>query len=367
MTAFKTLLRSLILVSVVLTIVLFGYVLVADFVTYRRQAAAPLKFVADFPQAEAFDMPEKLELNVASTLHYRDWRNEQLPENAVLLRAVGDVAPVRVADMQLRKKGMAYAFSGVGDIFAQDDLTLINLETPVIEECPVSNDGMVFCALPAFVGAMRDAGIEFVGLANNHSGNYGEKGMEETLRHLEEGGLLPITDNGLVFATVKGTVFGVLAVNGVTNKGIDRSVVQGLLERAREQADVVVVYVHWGAEYTVEPKVAAGVATDDPKEIGRWMIDEGADLIIGAHPHVVQGVEKYNDGFIAYSHGNFIFDQEWSRETKEGVIGNYVFREKKLVDVYFTPVVIEDWVRPRFADEAESERILSRMRNASGL
>jgi poly-gamma-glutamate synthesis protein (capsule biosynthesis protein) len=125
------------------------------------------------------------------------------------------------------------------------------------------------------------------------------------------------------------------------------------------------VAVNWGKEYSSDPYQAPGIANDDPRVIGRALIDAGADVIVGNHPHWVQGVELYHQGFIAYAHGNFIFDQEWSRETKEGVIGAYTFHNKKLSGVSFIPVIIENYGQPRLASETESAVILERMRSSS--
>jgi poly-gamma-glutamate capsule biosynthesis protein CapA/YwtB (metallophosphatase superfamily) len=94
-------------------------------------------------------------------------------------------------------------------------------------------------------------------------------------------------------------------------------------------------------------------------------IDAGADLIIGNHPHWVQGVEFYKGKCITYAHGNFIFDQMWSQETREGVLGKYVFNADGLVDVQFYPIIIDDYAQARFADAVEADMILQRMKASS--
>lgn len=292
--------------------------------------------------------------------------NEIRSKERVLLRVTGDVAPVRAADLQLRKKGVAYGFSGKGikGLLGESDITLINLETPLIENCPSRNDGMVFCGMPEFSGEMKIAGIDIVGLANNHSQNYGQKGLEDTIKYIEDDGMDALSFYDTHIEEVKETRFGFIALNAVGAR-IDRSKVEGLINNLRDKVDVIVVTMHWGREYSLMPLNAPGVAPDNPVELGRWLVDVGVDLIVGHHPHVVQGIELYKEKLIVYSHGNFMFDQEWSKETKQGVVGSYVFENGLLVDAYFTPIIIEDWVRPRIADAAESQDVLDRMIQSS--
>lgn len=289
------------------------------------------------------------------------------PNNtAITIRFTGDVAPVRAADATLRSRGMAYAFSGKGieSLLADSDLTVVNLETPLVSDCPVRRDGMTFCGMPSFASAMKQVGIDVVTLANNHTLNYGLAGLKETRQHLDKENLVSAGFNEVVLQEIKGVRFAIIPVNGVGER-IDRERVRQLLTDAQKEADVVLVSIHWGAEYLVVPKAAGGVAPDDPQELGRFLVDHGADLVVGAHPHVVQGVEIYKDTLIVYSLGNFIFDQEWSKETKEGVVGSFVFDGKVLTDAYMTPVIIENFVKPRVTTEQESVRILSRMLQSS--
>lgn len=111
---------------------------------------------------------------------------------------------------------------------------------------------------------------------------------------------------------------------------------------------------HWGAEYVSVPQSAEGIAPDDPVEIAHLAVDAGADFIIGNHPHWVQAVELYRGKLIVYAHGNYIFDQMWSYETRVGVIGLYTFYDDKLVRVEFIPTIIEDYAQPRLLSAGEA-------------
>jgi poly-gamma-glutamate synthesis protein (capsule biosynthesis protein) len=99
-------------------------------------------------------------------------------------------------------------------------------------------------------------------------------------------------------------------------------------------------------EYVGVPQPAPGIADDDPIELAHAAIDAGADFIIGNHPHWVQGVEIYKGKWITYAHGNFIFDQMWSYETRVGVIGKYTFYDDTLIGVEFIPIRIDNYAQP---------------------
>ncbi len=127
------------------------------------------------------------------------------------------------------------------------------------------------------------------------------------------------------------------------------------------------IAAHWGDEYVLTPRKYGNIAADNPKEIGRLMIEAGADLIIGNHPHTVQGVEIYKAKLITYAHGNFIFDQTWSQETQEGVVGEYTFYEEKLVNAKFHPIFIGPSYIPYFLSKEKSQHITGRMLKSSKL
>lgn len=124
---------------------------------------------------------------------------------------------------------------------------------------------------------------------------------------------------------------------------------------AKENADVVIVSMHAGVEYKNYPN-------DQQKEFAQKVIDSGAELVLGHHPHVVQSNDSYNGGYIIYSMGNLVFDQMWSEETREGVIVKCKFVNSEVEEIEFVPIKIENFSQPRLATEAESVNILERMR-----
>jgi poly-gamma-glutamate synthesis protein (capsule biosynthesis protein) len=115
---------------------------------------------------------------------------------------------------------------------------------------------------------------------------------------------------------------------------------------------------HWGVEYTSVP-------TQEQIDLAHLTVDAGADLVLGNHPHWVQGTETYKNKFIVYGFGNFIFDQMWSQETREGVVGKFLFNSSGLKSVSFYPIIIEDYWQPRFANKEEAAKILNGLKESS--
>ena len=139
---------------------------------------------------------------------------------------------------------------------------------------------------------------------------------------------------------------------------LDASSLQADIARARQVADVVVVLPHWGTEYTATP-------TERQRELAGTAIEAGATLVIGNHPHWAQAVEQLNGAFVAYALGNFVFDQDWSRETQEGVIVEAVFQGSKLAGVNLIPIRIQEMHQPTLASPEEAAEILGRIGEAS--
>jgi poly-gamma-glutamate synthesis protein (capsule biosynthesis protein) len=284
--------------------------------------------------------------------------------NAIKIIATGDVIPGRLSDAKMRVKGVNYPFEETKELLLSGDMTISNLEAPLLGNCLVHTEGMSFCGIQKFAQAMKDNGITVATLENNHIRNHGLSGVAETKTYLSEAGVDYATLEEPFYTTIKGIRFGVIAVNGVGPR-FNKDALRTLIHEVKDNSDVVIVSVHWGREYTHVPDSAPGIAWDDPRDIGHFFIDAGVDLVIGNHPHWVQSVELYNNGYIAYGHGNFIFDQNWSQETMEGVVGAYLFDGARLVDVTYTPIVIRDNTQPTIASGERKEKIIQDMRAAS--
>jgi len=252
-------------------------------------------------------------------------------------------------------------------------VTLINLEAPLTKNCPLQTEGMNFCGDTRHIQGIVFAGVDTVSIANNHFGNHGQAGIDETTSLLEKNNIGWSGFGKLDTKQVKNVKFGFLAFNGISTS-FDRKNIENEIKEAKQKVDVLVVSVHWGDEYVLVPRKYGNTAPDDPMEIGHLIIDSGADLVIGNHPHWVQGVELYKDKLITYAHGNFIFDQTWSKETQEGIVGEYTFYISeqrgqtsvvKLVNVKYHPILVDVSYQPKFLSEKNGQHIIDRMQESS--
>lgn len=289
------------------------------------------------------------------------------PSYIITLIATGDVIPARGANWPAVTGGdFTYNWKKTADFLKKGDITLINLEAPLTKNCPLQTEGMNFCGDARHIKGIIFAGVDTVAIANNHIGNYAQAGINETKALLDANKIGWSGFGRLDIQTVKDVKFGFLAYNGISAT-FNRENIKNEIKEAKEKVDLLVVSAHWGDEYVLTPRKYGDIAPDDPQEIGRLIIDEGADLIIGNHPHTVQGVEIYKGKLITYAHGNFIFDQTWSQETQEGVVGEYLFYEKQLVNAKFHPILVDVSYQPRFLSEQDGKHILSRMLKSSKL
>jgi poly-gamma-glutamate synthesis protein (capsule biosynthesis protein) len=293
------------------------------------------------------------------------------------LIATGDVIPARSVNyMMVTRNDFLYPFRDTATFTRGGDITLINLEAPLLSaNCPVTVEGMSFCGDPRVVAGLHYAGVDVACTANNHIGNYGNAAIQETWQHLSAGGIQHCGLGDVAYRTVRGMRFAFLAYNAVGQR-FDYAVARTEIRAARKHADIVVVSVHWGKEYVPLPGIAPGIADDDPRKIAHWIVDSGANLVVGNHPHHVQGLEFYHGATITYAHGNFVFDQMFTVadcpgdanefcSTREGVVGTYTFYGKTLVAVRFKPVVIYNYAQPRWATGKTATDILAGMERST--
>jgi len=176
---------------------------------------------------------------------------------------------------------------------------------------------MIFCGNSQHIEGLVYVGVDVVSLPNNHAGNYQKTGVEQTVALLKNENIdvMRTVQQNRVIRNIRGVKFAFLGFNdiekldnGVANA--DFNEIRKQIENAREQADVIIVTYYWGIEYRAQP---------DERQIvlGHFTIDQGADIVIGNHPHWIQPIEIYKGKLITYAHGNFIFDQMWSEETKK--------------------------------------------------
>src|SRR5438034_1207701 len=289
------------------------------------------------------------------------------PTQVRTLLVTGDVIPARgVNYYATARHDFLWPFRPTADYTKNADITNINLEAPLFAGCRVDpGPSFTFCGDARFVNGLTLMGADVVNLANNHLSNYGAEGITLTDQLLHQHGMQTSGLGPVAVIDVRGIKFGFIGFNGV-GSAIDKTALKQGIARARQLADIVVVQFHWGKEYERLPKADPGVPTpDDPVVIAHNTIDWGADIVIGNHPHWYQGVEVYHGKLITYAHGNFVFDQMWSEETREGVIGTYTFYGTQLVAASWKAYRIYDYGQPVFMNARDNFTALQTMEAAS--
>ncbi len=274
----------------------------------------------------------------------------------------------------------AHPLRGVAPRLQTADLTIANLECSLSDNTdkPTSPTTFLFTTNTAAAAGLTLAGIDGVSLANNHSMNFGKLGLFDTLDVLDQHGITHFGAGADLAAArrpglfrVKGLTIAFLGYDGISAEEygagpdwagtcpLDRALlVEDIAAAKAAGADLVIPFFHWSEEYVAVP-------SGSMRRVAHLAIDEGAALVVGSHPHWVQGVEWYKGTPILYSLGNFVFDQEWSIETKQGMFTEIVLRGGKPVRVRLVPVLIEDYNRPRILGTAEGLPILQRVYDAT--
>lgn len=290
------------------------------------------------------------------------------------LVAVGDIMLSRGVEQKMIAKGdWKYPFLGTAEMTRKADIAFGNLETTVLPGKAIPSGSFTFRTDPKALAGLEYGGFDVLSLANNHMMNFGLNGLRATIDNLDDAGIshagAGLSDEEIaepVIMEADGMSFGFLAYSyakeqsfhdGGKTYGVAYAKTDDMKRQVaalRQRADVVVVSMHMGNEYEIYPSSAQ-------KGFARAAVDAGADLVIGHHPHVVQTFEKYKEGYIIYSLGNFVFDQMWSEETRLGVVATVTFEGKKIESVEFTPVKIFDYAQPQFFEGAQAEMISERL------
>lgn len=197
--------------------------------------------------------------------------------------------------------GHDYFFQNVKSILEEDDVTFANLEGTFTTSNDRQDKQYAFKGDPDYTEILTDGSVEVVTLANNHSGDYGEQGLADTETALEEAGIDYCIGDTITVKEVNGVKIAFIGI--FVNYGTDDSEKQlrSDIENAKKQgAELIITAFHWGSEKATQPD-------ETQQSLAHTAIDCGADLVVGHHPHVLQGIEKYNGKYIAYSLGNFCF------------------------------------------------------------
>lgn len=278
----------------------------------------------------------------------------------VRLLAVGDIMLDRsVLLTTQRNSDFSYPFSGTDEWFALAHVRLANLEGPFTDSPSVSvkDSSMRFTFSPKFLQPLAKR-VNVVSLANNHTVDFGAKGLAQTKEMLTQAGIAFFGDynnrDGSLSYTIQQDAITISFIGYHALVGQGPASVLTEISRLDATNDIIIVMPHWGQEYQKIPSSAQ-------RQEAHSFIDAGADIIIGSHPHVIQSIERYQDKLIFYSLGNFIFDQYFSRDTLQGL--GVMFEFTKQYDTIGTQATLFPFAlgksRPELANEEERSAILS--------
>lgn len=194
-----------------------------------------------------------------------------------------------------------YFFENVKSVFEEDDLTIVNFEGTLTDSTTREDKQFAFKADKSYAEILTDGFVEAANLANNHSKDYGEQSYSDTMDALDEAGITNFGYDRVAIKKVKGIKVGLVGTYVLADGlGVKDSMEKNIQDLKDEGAQVIIASFHWGEEKAEYPN-------DVQVELAHAAIDAGADLVLGHHPHVLQGIEQYKGKNIVYSLGNFCF------------------------------------------------------------
>lgn len=288
--------------------------------------------------------------------------------------AVGDLMTDRNVGEAILRNGALSILAKVRDLTRAADVSFANLECPLSTVGPHAPKDCVFRARPETVAVVKDGGFDVVSLANNHTLNAGREGVLQTLDVLDKQGIaycgarrdrtkggeatyLEVGDSGATVGFIAATDLSF--EHGSYNKvDPDRANLTAQIQTAKARCDIVCVSIHWGDEYQSLPN-------QRQRNTAHAAVRAGADLILGHHPHTLQGIEVYQGKPILYSMGNFVFDQR-EGERMESAIFHLEWIEGWGWQIFAKPIWIpRSRMGPIYPETARRDKILARLAKIS--
>ena len=260
------------------------------------------------------------------------------------------------------EKGYAWFFSGLYDLFSGDDLTLINFEGTLTEETRKNEKLFNFKGPAEYADIVTLGGVEAVNIANNHTKDYGDQGYEDTIANLEAANLIVSGGGKLGIFEKNGVKVGMTGYSFPFKDG--KKDISSDVKKLREMGcQIVIASFHWGSEYRDD-------FTADQRNIGRAALRAGADIVVGHHPHIVQGIEAYQDSYILYSLGNLVFGGNVDPDDRDAYAARLTFTVYEdhadaprltIVPLRLTELSKGTDYRPVLAQGDEAQRIVNRI------
>ncbi len=243
-------------------------------------------------------------------------QNKKQEESPVEILAFGDLLLDRYIKLYIDRNTADYPFENIKEILPGNDIVLANLEGSFTDFAPrpLDPNNTSFTFDPALAAMLKRHHFNVLNLANNHVQDFGRAGFEQSQSYLAENGIDYFGDyyneNPTLIKEVNGKKIAFVGYHSLADPATEGTIEK--IKQARKNADYIIVYTHWGAEYQNN-------FSKSQQEAGKKFIDAGADAVLGSHPHVIQPIEIYDNKPIFYSLGNFLFDQIFSFEVRHGL------------------------------------------------
>lgn len=289
----------------------------------------------------------------------------KIERKPISLFFVGDIMLNRGVDYMVKKEGkedFKFPFLKTAPYLKEADILFGNLESVISDKGKKVGSIYSFRANPESIDGLEYAGFDVLSVANNHVFDYDREAFEDSLERLKRAGIAYVGGGfsekeacSPVIKEIKKTKIGFLAFTNLGSENweakenlagicwLDEEIPEKI-KKAKENVNLLIVSLHFGQEYKTEP-------TQEQKHFAHLSIDSGGDLVIGHHSHVVQPVEEYNNGWIAYSLGNFVFDQGFSQKTMEGLMLEVVVKKGKIKEVIPVGIKINKNFQPEMAGD----------------
>ena len=266
-----------------------------------------------------------------------------------------------------QRRGAAYFLKNVRDVFSDDDLTVVNLEGTLTTSTDRAVKTFTFKGPAEYTDILKNGSVEAVTIANNHSHDFGATGFSDTQKALDQANIPYFGYNTIATLRVRGEKFALIGINGLDDPS--EATLTKLITRAKKQKpDAIIVYYHWGIERNALPEAYE-------TKLAKSAIDHGADLVLGSHPHVVQGIEMYKGRYIVYSLGNFCFGGNTNPSDKDSMIFQLTFHfengkltatnDAKVLPCSISSSSSTNDFQPRVLTGSEGSRVLNKISTRS--
>ena len=335
----------------------------------------PLNFFANILGYEVSYQDGNIKINGYEQIGAEGKYIEEITKKRVTISAAGDFTLGYYKgqskggrfDEVAQAKGYNYFMKGVKSIFENDDLTIVNLEGPLTTRGVAANKEFAIRGLPEYTQILTNGSIEAVNLANNHTYDYQKIGYEDTIKALKKSNVSYFGEESTYYTTINDIRIAVIGAKGWTNSSYVKKVLKERISEAKEKADLIIVEFHWGDEGKNYPNTIQ-------QDLGKYVIDQGAHLVLGSHPHVIQGIGSYKGANIVYSMGNFCFGANKNPKDKD----TFIYRETfvltdegiisegyEVIPCFISSTESRNDYQPKVLEGVAKQRVLDRLANYS--